>query len=414
MRKRNSAGMISALLFGLLLSCTEKQTERGNRVAPPGETSAAHQEATPSGKEPVDGKEGLITLDRASLQRAGVRVEEAVRRPVSREFRLSGTLQVNEDRLAHVGSRIPGRVIEVAAGLGDHVEKGSRLLTIDSPELGQAQSEYRTAKAKLLVSEKAYERARALVEQKVIGTGELQRREGEYLSTRAEFEAAQSRLLLLGMTKKEVESLGTENAARSEAPILSPLSGTIIERHATVGELVEPVKTLFTIADLSLLWGIADVPERDLAPMKKGAAAEVSVSAYPEEHFKGKVAYLSDTIDPATRTLKVRIEIENPRGKLKPQMFATFHIWAGEAEPALALPASAVQREGTESIVFVEKEAMEKGARFEKRTVSLGPEAQGYYPVLSGLQPGERVVTQGAFILKSELHKEGMEEGHAH
>ncbi len=411
MSARGGAGIIVAVLLGLLFSCSEKQAEKGSRVPP--EMNVLHQEEKHS-KEEHAAEEEMIFLDRESLQRAGIEVEEAMRRPLKQEPQLSGAIQANEDRLAHVGSRIPGRVVDVAAGLGDRVEKGSRLVLIDSPELGQAQSSYLTAKAKRLVSEKGYERARTLVEQKVIGTGELQRREGEYLSARAEFEAAESRLRLLGMTKEEVFSLGTENAARSEAPILAPLSGTIIERHATVGELVEPVKTLFTIADLSLLWGIADVPERDLAQMKKGAAAAVSVSAYPEERFKGKVSYLADTIDPATRTLKVRIEIENPRGKLKPQMFATFRILTEEAEPALALPASAVQREGAQSIVFVERETTEKGSRFEKRPVSLGAEVQGFYPALSGLQPGERVVTKGAFVLKSEADKEGMEEGHAH
>ncbi|TAK09516.1 MAG: efflux RND transporter periplasmic adaptor subunit [Candidatus Manganitrophaceae bacterium] len=355
-------------------------------------------------------EQGQVTIAKEVFEKSNIRVEEAAPRSLKRELRLSGAIQVSENRLAHVSSRIPGRLSEVTAGLGDRVGKGSRLAMIDSPELGQAQSAYLMARAKRLVAEKGYERAKTLVEAKVIGIGELQRREGEYLSVQAEAQAAEDRLRLLGITDQEIVALERDKSVRSQAPILSPLAGTVIERNVTVGEVVEPAKSLFTVADLSVLWGIADLQERDLARIRKGAEAEISVASYPEERFKGKVTYLSDTIDPATRTLKVRIEVENPKGQLKPQMFATFRILTEEAGRSLAIPASAVQREGAQAIVFVEKEETEKEKRFEKRPVSLGPEVQGYYPVLSGLQPGEKVVTTGAFVLKSETLKGLMEE----
>jgi cobalt-zinc-cadmium efflux system membrane fusion protein len=398
MIKRRDIIFILFLLLGtgLYWACTP---EPG--ADPSKKTQAPEEKIAPS-----DEKNELILLSPESQEKAEIKIEEVVSRPLKPELQFPGTIQTNEDRLAHVGSRIPGRLIKIMVGLGDHVEKGKKLALIDSPELGRAQSEYLTAKARLLVVEKAYERAKSLVEGKVIGTGEFQRREGEYLSSKAEAQAAESHLHLLGMTEGEVVNLEDEDAIRSQVAINAPLSGTMIERHVTLGEVVEPVKTLFTIADLTTLWGIADIPEKDLSKIKKGLTTEVSVSSYTEKRFIGKIAYISDTIDPSTRTIKVRVNVDNTLGRLKPEMFASFRIMTEETEKILTVPVSAVQREGEKSIVFVSHQ----GKGFEKRAVELGREVQGYYQVVSGLKPGEKVVTKGAFTLKSETLKGQMEE----
>jgi cobalt-zinc-cadmium efflux system membrane fusion protein len=240
----------------------------------------------------------------------------------------------------------------------------------------------------------------------VIGTGEFQRREGEYLAAKAEAQSAEDRLHLLGMTKAEIKSLGEGNSTRPQVTITAPFRGTVIERHATLGEVVEPARTLFTIADLSMLWGIADVPEKDIIKVEKGLPVEVSVSSYPGEVFQGKITYISETIDPSLRTVKTRVEVDNPRGRLKPGMFATFGIVLQETEKVLTVSDASVQREGGKTFVFVEKGE----GSFEKREVQIGPEVSGLYPVQSGLAEGEKVVTKGAFILKSETLKGLMEE----
>lgn len=401
-----TAYMVLILIFSMLtFSCARNPAGSEERSSKP-KVEATDNQGEPSGE---DTESGRVALAPEAVEKANIRVEQVGVQRLRRDFQVAGSIQVNENRLAHVGSRIPGRVLEVAAGLGDRVDRGARLAVIDSPELGQARSAHLTARAKLLVAEKAYERAKSLVEAKVIGVGELQRREGEFLSAQAEAKAAEDRLLLLGITEQEIAVLEQNKSIRTQVPLLSPLSGTVIERNVTVGEVVEPARSLYTVADLSILWGIAELPERDLARIRKGAAAEISVAAYPDERFNGRVTYLSDTIDAATRTLKVRIEVENRKGRLKPQMFATFRILTEETEPVLAIPAAAVQRERGQAVVFIEEET-EKGKHFEKRKVSLGPEVQGHYPVLSGIKPGEKIVTQGAFILKSETLKGEMEE----
>ncbi|MEK7851083.1 MAG: efflux RND transporter periplasmic adaptor subunit, partial [Deltaproteobacteria bacterium] len=299
--------------------------------------------------------------------------------------------------------------------LGDSIKKGQPVAVIDSPDLGEAQSQYLKAKTNLQVAEKSFERAKIVLEGKIISTGEFQRREGEYLSATTEAKAAEDRLHLLGMTDDELSAIGKGHTINSRVAIYSPLSGTVIERHLTLGEVVEPAKPLFTIADLSNLWVIADIPENDVSKVGKGQMVSVIASSYPDKEFTGSVTYISDTVDPATRSVKVRAEVANPKGILKPEMFATVKIGTGKVD-ALTIPETAVQREGDKTIVFVAPPLnlpLAKGGPggvFQKRVVTLGPEVNGYHQILSGIEEGERIVVKGAFTLKSETMKDMMEE----
>ena len=242
----------------------------------------------------------LITLPKESKELANIKTERVAARQLKMTLQVPGKVQANENRLAHVGSRIPGRVVEVSANLGDQINQGETLAVIDSTEQGAAQSEYLQTRSKLAVAEQAYERAKRLLEGKVISAGEFQRREGEYLAAKAEAQAAEDRLHLLGMDDEGIKQLGGAHSIRSQVRIKAPFAGTLIERHMTVGEVIDPSTRLFSIADLSRLWVIADVSEKDLPQVKKGQAVEVRVSSYPEEVFKGRITYVSDLIDPAT------------------------------------------------------------------------------------------------------------------
>jgi cobalt-zinc-cadmium efflux system membrane fusion protein len=362
------------------------------------------QEKTQEGKteEPsVD----LIKLSKESKELAEIKTDTVDTRSLKITLQAPGKVQANENHLAHVGSRIPGRVVEVLVNLGDYVNYGQTLAGIDSTELGTAQSDYLQTKAKLVVADQAYERAKKLLQGKVISTGEYQRREGEYLTAKAEAQSAEDHLHLLGMDDESITQLGGEHSIRSQVKIKAPFAGTIIERHMTVGEVIDPSTKLFAIADLTRLWVIADIPEKDLPLVKKGQPVEVSVSAYPAEVFKGKITYLSDLIDPATRTAGVRTEVENPKGMLKPEMFANVLIVTGIKQDALTIPASALQTDGEKKIVFIAKDP----TTFQRREISLGAKADGYYQVMEGLNKGEKIVTEGSFLLKSELHKGQME-----
>ncbi|OGL44515.1 MAG: hypothetical protein A2149_02515, partial [Candidatus Schekmanbacteria bacterium RBG_16_38_11] len=290
-----------------------------------------------------DTNPNIVHLDPSSIKAAGIKVEEISMRRLNFPLNFPGKIMPDENRVAHIGSRIPGRVIGVKANIGDEVKKGGTLAKIDSPELGEAESNFLKLEANLKVAEKGYDRAKRLLDGKAIGLGEFQRREAEYLNVKAEFQAAKERLYLLGLKNEDIERLISDHAINSQMAIKAPFSGTVVGRNLTLGEVIEPSTKLFTIIDLSKLWVIADVPEKDISLVKTGQEANIKVSSYPQERFAGKVTYVSDLVDPATRTVKARIEVENPPespptppwkrgdegdfkggngGILKPEMFA--------------------------------------------------------------------------------------------
>ena len=391
------------VLFALFFFLGCGKSEEPSTEAGKGDTHAGE-----AGKHEGE-RPGVIALSPEAVESAGIKTEAVSLRPVNVEYSFTGKVSVNETRLAHVGPRIPGRAVEVFANAGDYVKKGQRLAIIDSPELGEAQSQYLKAKTAFEIAEKSFGRAKIVLEGKVISTGEFQRREGEYLSAKTDLKAAEDKLHLLGMTEKELSAIGKEHTINSRVAIYSPISGAVIERHLTLGEVVEPVKPLFTVADLSNLWVIADVPEADVPKVKKGQSVAIVASAYPEKVFKGKLSYISEVIDPETRGVKVRAEVDNAKGALKPEMFATVRISTSEKEKVLAVPESALQRDGDKSIVFVAIDEHE----FEKRVVEVGSRLNGLHRIFSGLNEGEKVVVKGAFTLKSEGQK-GEMEGHGH
>ncbi|HJZ04614.1 MAG TPA: efflux RND transporter periplasmic adaptor subunit, partial [Patescibacteria group bacterium] len=241
-----------------------------------------------------------------------------------------------------------------------------------------------------------------------ISLGEYQKREAEYMTVRAEFKAAEDRLHLLGLSEAELKRIGSEHIINSKVAVRAPFSGTVVERHATLGEVIEPAVKLFTLADLSTLWIIADVPEKDIPLVKTGLPIEIKFSPYPDEVFEGTVTYIGDQIDPSTRTVKVRTEVDNSLGKLKPEMFATIFITTEVMSDVLAIPGEAVQTDGNKKIVFIDK----GNGGFEKREVSLGRQVDSFYQVVDGIKVGEKLVTKGSFLLKSETQKGELAEEH--
>jgi len=355
-----------------------------------------------------DTSSNLIQLNSKSIEAANLKSEEVSLRSLKNILQVPGKVRFNENKLAHVGSRVPGKIDEVVVNLGEKVKEGDSLAVIDSTELGTAQSEYLKAKANLLAEEKSYQRAKKLLEGKAISLGEYQKREAEYLNVGAEFKAAEDRLHLLGMSEEEVKRIGSEHIINSKVAVRAPFTGTVVERHATLGEVIEPASNLFTLADLTTLWVIADVTEKDIPQVKTGLPVEVRVSPYPNDMFKGIVTYIGDQIDPSTRTVRVRTEVDNSLAKLKPEMFATVFITTDVLSDVLAIPGEAVQTDGNKKIVFVDK----SNGGFEKREVSLGRQVDSFYQVLDGIKPGERLVTKGSFLLKSEAQKGELGEEH--
>lgn len=351
----------------------------------------------------IELREGSSTLDQLQTARVQFRPMQ-----ISLQAQAAKVLP-NENRLAHLSARVPGRIVTVYANLGDRVKSGDRLLLLDSPALGEAQLEYRKTRTMVRVTEQALDRARALFDRGAIGAGEYQRREADHENAQAELHEADEKLHLLGMTEREIKRLAAGQLPHAEVAqvfLRAPFSGEVVERNATVGEMVDPNTMLFAVADLSTLWVRADFPEQQAGRLQTGLGVEVRVTAYPDTVFRGVVTYVGAMVDPATRTIMARSDIPNPDRWLRPEMFAEVTLVTPD-QPVLAVPRTAVQQIGRRTVVFV----VHGPRRFETREVKIGASSKDYLEVKGGVEEGDEVVTQGSYALKSEMLREQMPTG---
>jgi RND family efflux transporter MFP subunit len=316
----------------------------------------------------------------------------------------TGIVQANSYRATPVVSLVGGIVRRVNAELGQSVARGQTMAVVFSDELAQAQSRYLTAQADLEEHHKHHARTMKLVEIGAASREELEQATTKLRSAESELASQRQRLLLLGLSPQRISSLQSSAQVSSEVTLPSPVSGTVIARSANPGEVIQADKEVLRIADLSSVWVIGQVYEKDLALIKVGSGASITSEAYPGRVFRGQVSYVDPTLDPATRTAQVRVELTNPGQALKIGMYVNvaFATLAGSESTVAVVPVNAVQSINNRQVVFV---AMYEGNVFAMRPVRLGPEANGRYPVLEGLSVGERIVTNGSFLLRAEWVK---------
>jgi cobalt-zinc-cadmium efflux system membrane fusion protein len=316
-----------------------------------------------------------------------------------------GELKVNESAYAEVGVPIPGRVVRLIASPGDYVRRGQPLAGIQSVELGQARAQRTAAQARAGLARQTVERKRGLAEERIVSRGELQRAEAAAAEAEAELRAAEASVAALGVG-------GGGAGDISGFTLLAPISGTVLERAAVQGQTADPSRPLFRIGDLSRLWLVAQAPERDAVRVRAGSPAEITLAALPGQKLRGEVDWVGREVDAHSRTVPVRIVLPNEGGQLKPGMFATAFVTTGGAgERVVAVPTAALQRMDDQWVVFLPRGE----GRFEVRPVERGRDLGNEVAVLAGLQPGERVVVEGAFILRAEAEKnEGGAEHHHH
>jgi cobalt-zinc-cadmium efflux system membrane fusion protein len=333
--------------------------------------------------------------------------------PVSREafhphIVASGVIRPDAQRSVTIRSRVPGRVVRVLADVGDRVPAGKTLAILEGPEVTRALARHRIAVARGDAARKAAARADELLAVRAISRAEAESRRAEAEAAEAESEAARQDLFRLGQEPDARVATGDRPA---EIRVTAPLAGVVLERNVSPGLLVEEEASLFLVADLSRVWAVADVYEKDLGQVQEKGDAEVRTEAYPEQVFTGRIALVELALDEAARAAHVRVGLENSSGRLRPGMFVTVAVplrGAFEVE-ATAVPAGAIQSISGLPAVFVQKEP----GRFELRPVDTGRGAHGMVEIRRGLREGELVVAEGAFLLKSELLK-GTIEGEDH
>lgn len=344
----------------------------------------------------------VVHLSNEAQKASGIEILTAALEPFSAPIEATAAIELDGDRVAKISARTSGRLVKIAASQGDAVKTGQALAWFDSPELGQAWAEYAKSKGRTELARKNLQREVTLFEKKISPEKDVIRARQELAEIEADLAFAQEKFHLLGIDIDKYE----KKQAGDQHPLIavtSPISGSVIERAATQGEVVNPDKPLFTVADLSKLWVIIDIYEKDLGRVKSGTAVNVSTTAYAEKSFRGFISYLGEVMDEKTRTVKARVVVENANRLLKPGMFATVTIDAkgAQTEKAIMIPEEAVFLDGSKNYVFIQT-APEK---FELREIALGRTLGNRLEAIRGLKQGDPVVVKGAFILKSELKK---------
>ena len=330
------------------------------------------------------------------------RVETAVVEfsPLHQALVLSGKVAYGEDRYSKISSPLQGRVVEVRAHLGDRVKVGDVLLIVDSPDIAQAYSEYVKEDSDLQYATRAHDLAKDLYENKAMPLKDLKQTENELVKARAEFRRAKERLLSLRVPADELTKPLDKQKITSRFEMKSPLTGIVVERAVTPGQSVggDPAQVLFTVADLDMLQVLADLYERDLALVREGQFAKVTVEAYPGVVFPATVAAIGDVVDPVTRTIKVRAWVNNDPHKLKPEMFARLHLDVGDATQFIAVPREAVLEADGKQFVYV----VDEPNHYVKREVKVSNISTDQVRVLEGLTRGQRIVIKGAVLIKGQ------------
>lgn len=369
-------------------------------------SSAAKQGDKPEDKpEPVEHKpeEGIVELTTEQVKSAKLATGKVEKRQQTGLLSATAELGPTADGIARVGPRLTGRVLAVKASIGDRVTKGQVLAILDSPELGRAKADYVSAAAAAQVTRETADREKNLAEKKISSEKDWREAEAAATRARAEKDAAEGRLHTMGVGDSELGNLQVAGHYGSSIAVVAPITGTIVERTVTLGQALEPKDTLFTIMDLTKVWVLVDVYERDIAQIKIGQKVEARVSSYRDKVFTGVVENIGAIVEQKTRAIAVRVVLPNPTGELKPGMFASVELegTSGEARDHLVVPEAAVQRDGDKAIVFVPRGE----GLYARRLVRTGRTSGGWTEIESGVAEGDTVITAGSFLLKSQLKK---------
>ncbi len=367
-------------------------------VAACGERSGAPA-VPPSPRDPLAIEAGPELLERLTIATAS-------RAEVREVLRVPGRVEVDERRVARVGSPVTGRITEIDAAVGQNVRRGEVLASLSSTELSGAQLGFLKSYSQRLLAERAAARAQQLFDADVIGQAELQRRQSELAQADAELSAARDQLKVLGMSDAAIVRLAQNRTVNSVSQVVSSIDGTVIERRVTQGQVVQPADTVFVVADLSSVWIVADIPEAAAGGARVGQAIEAEFPALPDRRIRGQIAQVAATVNQETRTVRVRMDLANPERDYKPGMLASVLI-KGAPQDSRVVPAGAVVREDNRDFLFVRTGP----ASFVLRPVTLGAEHEGQRVLVAGVRVDEPIVVDGAFHLNNERRRRNLQGG---
>jgi len=383
----------------LLLTLLGAMVQMGCNRTPPATSAAAKSSPTPT-----------------SIQNSAIETEIVSSQSIAGVIPATGKILVPENRVAVIGPVNEGRIVRLYAGQGTRVRKGQKLADLESADIDQAEADYlkaladyenavRTSTAEVKLAQESYDRNKLLYEQKITAGKNLQSAEhdlevakaaGESSinGTKAALTAARRHLLILGLNDATIDALSKKTDLAATFSLNAPIDGIVVERNATVGASVGTDANVFKIIDLSQVWIDANVFEKDLQRVRTGQEVKLTVPAFPQTTFTGRVIFVDSVVDPDTRTVKVRTEVANPDGRLKPDMFANVQIVTDLNRAAISIPQSAVLNDEGKSIVFVAE-----GDGYKKRQVQPGIQNNDRVEIVDGLNAGDKVVVKGNYLL---------------
>jgi len=363
--------------------------------------------STEKGKKEEKREEGVVTLSQEKQKEFGIKTAKVVPEEVSIPISATAVIELNADRISKISSRMSGKILRIDVSQGDRVGPNQPLAYVESPEIDLTWADYSKTKSRLELAEKNLKREETLFDKGVSPEKDVLKVRQELKEIEADLMLANEKLRIMGVNISHFDDKKTDGH-HPLIPIGSSISGIVIEKNVSQGEIVNPDKILFIVADLSNLWVVIDLFEKDIGFIRSGMAVDVSVTAFPGRSFKGKISYTGDKIDEKTRTVKARVTVDNSSGLLKLGMFATASIDPikdSSVRRVIAVPEEAVFLDRSERYVFVQ----EGEERFVARRVSVGPASGLRIEIKEGLKVGETVVTNGVFTLKSELKKETLQ-----
>lgn len=385
--------IIAVLVAALALGCRKQEAE-GEHHEEEGHATETHAERAAN----------ILEVEETMLRDLRLTTTKVEQRPGGEGVNVAGELHADQGRYAEVGVPVTARVVRLLAAPGQQVRAGQVLAEARSVELGRARADYDAAQARVTAARAALERKRALAD-RIVPRREVEEAQAADAAAQAELRAAASTLQALGASPNS-------GGDASRLALVAPIAGTVIERGIVLGQMIDPEHVAFRIGELGNLWLVAHAFERDAVRIAVGAPARITLAAFPGQTFTGRVTYIGRQVEAESRTIPVRVELANPQGLLRPGMSASAWLQVSTAgQPVVTVPVAALQRLRDQWVVFVPKSERV----FEIRPAGRGRDLQGEVEVLSGLQPGETVVVDGAFLLKAEAEKaEGGGDHHDH
>jgi membrane fusion protein, heavy metal efflux system len=381
----------------LLCACTSMLAcDRGSSKAEP--PAAAPTPAKPAAPGASD--TNTVRIEAEMLRDLRITTAQVESRPGGEQITLQGELAVDQRAYAEVGVPVAARVTRLLVNAGDTVRQGEPLAALTSAELGMARADYLSAKARVTVADAALERKRGLAAEKIVPLREVQEAESQAAEARAALRSARAAIGAFGVSPPVDDG---DNIVASTFVLRAPLNGQVIERTAVVGQMLDPASPAFRIGNLSTVWLTVHAFERDAVRIQKGVAARLAFPALPGQDFRGTVAVVGRQVERESRTVPVRIDVRNEGNLLRPGMSASASLpVGGGGAPILTVPVAALQRVRNDWCVFLPHD---DASTFEMRRIGRGRDLAGEVEVLSGLRTGERIVVDGAFLLKAQAEK---------